>query len=93
MTLKKHTNKQTEILNLIHKYRFLNRIQIQTFLNHKNKKNINTWLNDLNEKKLIKTVGSKTIKPPENKLAVKSVTIYSRGGSKITMPFESKIVK
>ena len=29
------TQKQQEILTLIYKYRFLNRIQIQKFLNHK----------------------------------------------------------
>lgn len=61
MTLQKITNKQTEILNLIHKYRFLNRIQIQTFLNHKNKKNINTWLKDLNDKQYLNRIYSDSI--------------------------------
>jgi len=44
------TRKQEEILKLIYKYRFLNRIQIQAFLNHKYHKRINDWLNDLTEK-------------------------------------------
>lgn len=47
------TPKQLEILNFIYRYRFLNRIQIQTLLNNKNTKNINTWLKDLNDKKII----------------------------------------
>lgn len=47
------TPKQLKILILLYRYRFLNRIQIQTFLNHKNTKCINTWLKDLNNKKII----------------------------------------
>lgn len=47
------TPKQLEILKLIYRYRFLNRIQIQSFLNHKDPKTINTWLKDLTNKKII----------------------------------------
>lgn len=47
------TPKQLEILILLYRYRFLNRIQIQTLLNHKNTKCINTWLKDLNDKKIV----------------------------------------
>ena len=47
------TPKQLEILKLIYRYRFLNRIQIQKFLNHKDPKNINIWLKDLTNKKII----------------------------------------
>ncbi len=47
------TPKQLEILKLIYRYRFLNRIQIQSFLNHKDPKNINIWLKDLTNKKII----------------------------------------
>ena len=44
------TNKQKTILYLLYKFRFLNRIQIQTLLNHKTHNRINTWLKDLTDK-------------------------------------------
>jgi hypothetical protein len=44
------SEKQKEILRLIHKFRFLNRIQIQTLMKHKDYKRINVWLKDLVEK-------------------------------------------
>lgn len=47
------TPKQQEILKLLYKYRFLNRTQIQTLLNHKDKRRIITWLKDLREKEYI----------------------------------------
>lgn len=56
------TPKQLEILKLIYRYRFLNRIQIQTFLNHKNKKNTNTWLKDLTDKQILGRHYTNTIK-------------------------------
>lgn len=56
------TPKQQEILKLIYRYRFLDRIQIQTFLNHKNKKNINTWLKDLTDKQILGRHYTNTIK-------------------------------
>lgn len=43
----KITYKQKTILGLLYTHRFLTRIQIQTFLNHKDKKTINLWLKDL----------------------------------------------
>lgn len=49
----KTTLKQLEILNLLYRYRFLNRHQIQKFLNHKDPKRINTWLKDLHQNKII----------------------------------------
>jgi hypothetical protein len=73
MTLPKITNKQIEILNLIYKYRFLNRIQIQAFLNHKDHRRINSWLKDLNEKEYLKKIYS-------NSVAISmSPTIYYAG--------------
>lgn len=45
--------KQQEILKLLYKYRFLNRTQIQTLLNHKDKRRVITWLKDLREKEYI----------------------------------------
>ena len=50
------TPKQQQILKLIYKFRFLNRLQIQRFLNHKNHKRILDWLNDLIEKEYIEKV-------------------------------------
>ncbi len=47
MTLPNITNKQQEILKLNLQFRYLNRIQIQKFLHHKDKKTINLWLKDL----------------------------------------------
>lgn len=57
-TEKPITQKQQEILKLIYKYRFLNRIQIQAFLNHKYHKRINDWLKDLTQKEYVKRIYS-----------------------------------
>ena len=46
--------KLTEILNLLYRFRFLNRIQIQTILNHKHHSRITTWLKELTEQEYIK---------------------------------------
>ena len=50
MNLPTITNKQKTILYLLYKFRFLNRIQIQTLLNHKTYNRINAWLKDLTDK-------------------------------------------
>ncbi len=50
MKLPTITKKQQEILKLLYKHRFLNRIQIQALMNHKDYKTINMWLKDLREK-------------------------------------------
>jgi len=47
------TPKQQEILKQLYRYRFLNRTQIQTLLNHKHKGRILSWLKDLRDKKYI----------------------------------------
>jgi len=49
------TTQQQQILLLLYRFRFLNRTQIQQYLNHKNHKRILIWLNDLISKKYIKT--------------------------------------
>lgn len=46
-------NKQIDILLLVYKFRFLNRIQIQSLLLHKKFNRIIIWLNELSEKKYI----------------------------------------
>lgn len=53
MKLPKTTIKQREIIELLYQYRFLNRIQIQAFMGHKDKKTINAWLRDLKAKQYI----------------------------------------
>jgi hypothetical protein len=47
------TVKQTEIIKLLYRHRFLNREQIQKFLNHKIKTRCSSWLKDLKEKEYV----------------------------------------
>lgn len=56
--LPKLTKKQQEILKLLYRFRFLNRIQIQAFLGHKDPKTINLWLRDLREKQYLEWIYS-----------------------------------
>jgi hypothetical protein len=49
-TLPKITNKQKQILQLLYRHRFLNRIQIQALLQHQDKSRSSKWLKDLKEK-------------------------------------------
>lgn len=56
--LSKITKKQQEILRLLYSFRFLNRIQIQAFLGHKDPKTINLWLRDLRAKGYIEWIYS-----------------------------------
>jgi len=58
------TKKQEEILILIYKFRFLDRIQIQALMNHKDARRINAWLKDLVEKKFLGRIYVRKI--PEN---------------------------
>ena len=48
------STKQLEILKLIYKFRFLNRTQLQSILNHKQKQKIIIWLNQLTEQQYLK---------------------------------------
>jgi len=56
--LPKLTKKQQEILRLLYSYRFLNRIQIQALLRHKDPKTINLWLRDLRAKGYVEWIYS-----------------------------------
>lgn len=47
------TKKQEETVNLVLKFRFINRKQIQKILGHKDAHRINAWLKDLVEKKYL----------------------------------------
>lgn len=58
MQLPNITLKQREILKLLYSYRFLDRIQIQTLMNHKDYKRINVWLKDLREKHYVERIYS-----------------------------------
>lgn len=57
-TLPHTTNKQQEILKLLYRHRFLNRIQIQAFLQHNDKGLSSKWLKDLKEKQYIEWIYS-----------------------------------
>lgn len=52
-TLPTLTTKQSEILKLLYTYRYLTRPQLQTLLNHKDKRRIISWLKDLRDKQYI----------------------------------------
>lgn len=52
------TLKQEEILRLLYNYRFLDRKQIQAFMNHKNKRRVISWLKDLRNKDYIEWIYS-----------------------------------
>lgn len=56
--LPKLTKKQQEILRLLYSFRFLNRIQIQALLRHKDPKTINLWLRDLRAKGYVEWIYS-----------------------------------
>lgn len=56
--LPKLTKKQQAILKLLYRFRFLNRIQIQAFLGHKDPKTINLWLRDLRAKGYVEWIYS-----------------------------------
>lgn len=56
--LPKLTKKQQVILKLLYRFRFLNRIQIQAFLGHKDPKTINLWLRDLRAKGYVEWIYS-----------------------------------
>ena len=58
MKLPKLTTKQAEILTLLYRYRFLNRIQIQQLMGHKDYRRINAWLKDLTEKEYVNRIYS-----------------------------------
>lgn len=61
MTIESITNKQLEILILLYRFRFLNRIHIQKLLNHKNHSRITPWLKDLTDKNIITRIYSPTL--------------------------------
>jgi hypothetical protein len=71
MTIPYITPKQQEIPKLIYKFRFLNRIQIQTLLNHKYHKRIIDWLNDLVGKEYLEKLPKGNTFEQRSKLTMK----------------------
>jgi hypothetical protein len=55
------TPKQETIINYIYQFRFLNRIQIQTLMHHKDYKRINAWLKELTEANFLGRIYSKKL--------------------------------
>jgi hypothetical protein len=84
MKLPELTTKQGEILKLIYNYRFLNRIQIQTLMNHKDYKRINVWLKDLREKQYVEWIYSthfaEKTKPAVYYLGINGIRILKTTG-------------
>jgi hypothetical protein len=56
MKLPKLTTKQQDIIKLLYRYRFLNRIQIQALMGHKNNRRIAQWLKDLRDKQYVEWI-------------------------------------
>lgn len=67
--------KQREILILLYRFRFLNRIHIQTLLNHRHHRQILAWLNDLVKRTCAKQYYEKQFAGPS---AVYSLGIQAR---------------
>jgi len=85
------TKKQLAILQLIYRFRFLNRHHIQKFLNHKSHTLITTYLKDLTDQKILNRIYTPTIgninKPAIYYLAPKSKPILTQAG------FDSQILQ
>jgi len=77
MVLPPITKQQQTILLLLYRFRFLNRIHIQTLLNHKTFNRINVWLKDLTEKnyigKIVDTESKINIIPSKYYLSVNAI--------------------
>ena len=58
MKLPKLTSRQQTKLKLLYQYRFLNRIQIQTLMGHKDYERINVWLSDLRDNHYVEWIYS-----------------------------------
>lgn len=74
MTIPYITPTQQQIPKQIYKFRFINRLQIQKLLNHKDKRRINSWLKDLVEKEYLEKL------PKNNSFEERTkLTIYKIG--------------
>lgn len=75
MTIPYITPKQQEIPKLIYKLRFLNRLQIQKLLSHKDKRRVNSWLKDLSEKQYLERVAKDNTFEERTKLTIYRIGI------------------
>lgn len=55
------TERQTEIVDLIYRFRFINRKQLQKYFNHKDPRRLNEWLRDLVKKNYLGRIYSKKL--------------------------------
>jgi hypothetical protein len=58
MTLPKITHRQQDLLKLLYRFRFLDRIQLQALMDHKNRRRVNEWLSDLRAKQYVEWIYS-----------------------------------
>lgn len=76
------TLKQIEILTLLYRFRFLNRLHLQKLLNHKNRRRINIWLKNLCQNEYIGRIYSRKLKentkPAIYFLKTKSVSVLKK---------------
>lgn len=78
MQLTSISPKQTEILLLLYRYRFLNPIHIQKFLGHKSHTLITSWLKDLTDRQIIQKIDVKRTGEITNKPAIYYLGLKSR---------------
>lgn len=82
MKLPTITARQQDIIELLYRYRFLNRIQIQTLMQHKDYHRINAWLKDLTEKQYVNRIYSthflEKTKPAVYNLGINGIRYLSK---------------
>ena len=86
------TPKQLEILLLLYRFRFLNRHQLQHFLNHKDPKRLNTWLKHLTTHNIIGRHYSTRLKE-NTKPAIYFLTTAKQIQTNITEPTVKNLLK
>ncbi len=79
------TPKQQTIIQLIYRYRFLERKQIQAFLGHTDKRRVSAWLKELREKQFIDWLHESNAPGHESKPAIYFLSI---NGIRLLRQFE-----
>src|SRR5258708_12689766 len=86
------TGKYSEITELVYKYRFIDRIQIQKVLNHKGPRRINTWLKELTEAEFLGRIYSNKLlentKPTIYYLSYKGISYIKNTHNFTVAPFK-----
>lgn len=85
MKLPPITKTQHTILSLIYRYRFMERQHIQTYLGHKDKRRVSSWLKDLREKHYLEWVYDpndfvERIKPADYYLGINGIRYLQATG-------------